>query len=97
VSSSSALGALVDDLFSAPGAGGSFLQEIKSRLVPGTSSLLVLSSDADLDTVRQFVERGVCHGDVSLMAAWLPNVAADGLTALLGVDLEHHGMIARSG
>jgi uncharacterized membrane protein len=86
------------------GIEGSFLQEIKSRLVPGTSSLLVLSSDVDLGTVRQFVERGVCPSDVTLMAAWLPNVAPDALTGLLGMGLEHVGMglehgagIARSG
>jgi len=78
------------------GIEGSFLDEIRSRLAPGTSSLLMLSCGADLDSVRQFVERGVCRTDVTLTAAWLPNVAPDPLAALLGID-EHHGRLARSG
>jgi len=79
------------------GIEASFLREFRSRLKPGTSSLVVLSSDADLDTLRRFVERGVCRSDVTLMAAWLPNVAPGMLAAVLGIDLEYPGKVARSG
>lgn len=48
-----------------------FLEDIKSHLAPGTSALLVLSSDADLDAVRPAVERGIARGDVVLLHAEL--------------------------
>jgi len=33
-----------------------FLEEVRTRITPGTSALLVLSSEADLEAVRGFVE-----------------------------------------
>jgi uncharacterized membrane protein len=60
-----------------------FLAELKERLTPGTSALLVLSTDADLDVVRSFVERGRARGDVSLMHARLPEDAPESLRTLI--------------
>ncbi|HTW13647.1 MAG TPA: DUF1269 domain-containing protein [Nocardioides sp.] len=44
-----------------------FLEDVRSRIVPGTSALLVLSSDTDLDVVRPLVQHGLARGDVSLL------------------------------
>jgi uncharacterized membrane protein len=65
------------------GIDDSFLEELKGSLSAGTSALLVLSSDADLDIVRPFVERGLARGDVRLMHAWLPEDAPEALRALV--------------
>ena len=65
------------------GIDDAFLEEMKARLVPGTSALLVLSRDADLDAVRPFLERGRSRGDVTLMHAALSDDAPDALTELL--------------
>jgi uncharacterized membrane protein len=61
------------------GIDETFLQEVRDRLVPGTSALLVLSADADLDVVRPFVERGLGRGDVSLVHARLRDDAPEAL------------------
>ena len=53
------------------GIDEAFLAEMAQRLVPGTSALLVLSANADLDEVRPFLERGRSRGDVTLMHAVL--------------------------
>ena len=52
-----------------------FLEGVTSRLTPGTSALLVLSSDADPDQVRAAIERGVARGDVVLLHAELADDA----------------------
>ena len=65
-----------------------FLDDLKTNLTPGTSALLVLSSDADLDVVRPFVERGLARGDVRLMHAWLPDDAPEALRALVDENTE---------
>jgi uncharacterized membrane protein len=54
-----------------------FLEEMKAKLHPETSALLVLSGDADLDQVRPVIERGLARGDVVLMHARLPRDAPD--------------------
>jgi uncharacterized membrane protein len=56
-----------------------FLEEVTSQLVAGTSALLVLSTDADLDVVRPFVERGLARGDVVLVHARLHEDAPEAL------------------
>jgi uncharacterized membrane protein len=65
------------------GIDDAFLEELKANLSSGTSALLVLSSDADLDVVRPFVERGLARGDVRLMHAWLPDDAPEALRTLV--------------
>ena len=67
------------------GIDNAFLEEIKTRLEPGTSALLVLSENADLDAIRPFLERGRSRGDVTLMHALLSEDAPDTLRELLGV------------
>lgn len=69
------------------GIDRAFLDEVISRLTPGTSALLVLSSEADLDLVRPFVERGVARGDVSLMHVCLRDDAPEALRHLFDT---HH-------
>lgn len=76
------LGALAGRL-RATGIDDDFLTEMKSRLTPGTSALLVLSGDADLDAIRPFLERGRSRGDVTLMHAVLSDDAPDTLRELL--------------
>jgi uncharacterized membrane protein len=65
------------------GIDDAFLEDLEANLAAGTSALLVLSSDADLDVVRPFVERGLARGDVRLMHAWLPEDAPEALQVLL--------------
>ncbi|HEX5087923.1 MAG TPA: DUF1269 domain-containing protein [Nocardioides sp.] len=65
------------------GIDDGFLEELRSSLSPGTSALLVLAGDADLDIVRPFVERGLARGDVRLMHAWLSDDAPEALHALV--------------
>jgi uncharacterized membrane protein len=83
------------------GIDEAFLEELKQNLSAGTSALLVLSKDADLDVVRPFVERGLARGDVRLMHAWLPEDAPETLRKLVddasgGGDTRPSGL-ARSG
>jgi uncharacterized membrane protein len=66
------------------GIDTAFLEEIKTRLEPGTSALLVLSENVDLDAIRPFLERGRSRGDVTLMHAVLREDAPDTLRELLG-------------
>lgn len=56
-----------------------FLEEVKSHLVPGTSALLALTSDADLDLVRPVIERGLARGDVRLIHVQLADDAPEAL------------------
>jgi uncharacterized membrane protein len=60
-----------------------FLEEMGRRLVPGTSALLVLSANADLDAIRPFLERGRSRGDVTLMHAVLRDDAPRALREML--------------
>ncbi|WP_432479925.1 DUF1269 domain-containing protein [Nocardioides sp. GXQ0305] len=66
------------------GIDTAFLEEIKARLAPGTSALLVLSQDADLEAIKPFLERGRSRGDVTLMHALLSEDAPDTLREVLG-------------
>jgi uncharacterized membrane protein len=72
------------------GIDRAFLDEAISRVTPGTSALLVLSQEeADLDVVRDFVERGIARGDVSLMHVRLRDGASEALRQLLDPDRIH--------
>jgi len=79
------------------GIDQAFLEEAKRRLTPGTSAMLVLSSEADLEVVGEFVERGLARGDVRLMHARLREDAPDALRALIKSASGGFGGIARSG
>jgi uncharacterized membrane protein len=68
------------------GIDRAFLDEAISRVTPGTSALLVLSQEADLDVVRDFVERGIARGDVALMHVRLRDGASEALRQLLDPD-----------
>jgi uncharacterized membrane protein len=68
----------------APGLDREFLQEMKDRLAPGTSALLVLSVDTDLDAIRRVIERGRARGEVTLMHALLPRGAAATFSGVAG-------------
>jgi uncharacterized membrane protein len=59
------------------GVDQAFLEEIEAQLRPGTSALVVLSGDADLDEVRPVIERGLARGDVVLMHALLSDDAPE--------------------
>lgn len=63
-----------------------FLEQTVALLEPGTSALLVLSDDADLEVVRPVVERGVARGDVLLLYAELgpdaPKAIKEAIAAL---------------
>jgi uncharacterized membrane protein len=48
-----------------------FVDELGSQLTPGSSALLVLSSDGNLDEVRPAMERELQRGDVVLLHAEL--------------------------
>jgi uncharacterized membrane protein len=63
-----------------------FLEKVRERVQPGTSALVVLSTDADVDAVRPFIERGRARGDVKLMLVDLADGASDALTELLRPD-----------
>ncbi|WP_081615443.1 DUF1269 domain-containing protein [Nocardioides sp. Iso805N] len=61
----------------------SMLEDLRSRLGPGRSALVVLSSEADPETVRSFVARGLARGDVQLLHARLADDAPAELRALV--------------
>jgi hypothetical protein len=67
-----------------PGTGldEAFLHEVGRAIVPDSSAMLVLSSRADLDAVREVVERGMARGDVHLMHAILSSAAVATLARL---------------
>ena len=65
------------------GIDDAFLEEMKTRLVEGTSALVVLSENADVDAIRPFLERGRSRGDVTLMHAVLREDAPDTLREML--------------
>jgi uncharacterized membrane protein len=79
------------------GLEDSLLRQVTDRLVPGTSTLVVLSSGADVDTVEDLVERGVSRGDVALLAAWPSTSRAGVLSARRGTEPARRHAIARSG
>lgn len=68
------------------GVDRDFLEQLTERLHPGTSALVVLFSDADLEIVRPFVERGRARGDVTLLLADLADDAPTALVDLLLPD-----------
>lgn len=76
------VGALVQRLRGA-GIDAQVLTDIRERLRPGTSALVLLSRDADPDLVGPFLERDRARGDVSLVRADLRDDAPDVLRALL--------------
>ena len=53
-----------------------FLAQIRAAVTPGTSALLVLALDVDLDEIRDVIERGRARGDVMLLHTWLTADAA---------------------
>ena len=59
-----------------------FLAEVRRSLVPDASAMLVLSSRADFDAVRQVIERGIARGDVRLLHAILTTDAVEILGGL---------------
>lgn len=61
------------------GIDKTLLEQVREALVPGTSALIVLSSDADLDAVRPFLDRR----DSTLIHAELSEDAAGKLDAAL--------------
>ncbi|WGL50389.1 DUF1269 domain-containing protein [Nocardioides sp. BP30] len=61
----------------------SLLEDLRARLAPGRSALVVLSSEADPETVRTFVSRGLARGDVELLYARLSDDAPAELRALV--------------
>jgi|SRR3954447_14259093 len=79
------------------GIDAEFLAEVKNGMTPGTSALLVLADDAQLETVREFVERGLARGDVRLVQARLSDGATDVLRTLVESKGGDDGRIARSG
>jgi uncharacterized membrane protein len=61
------------------GIDRTFLQEVKDALAPGTSALVVLASDADLDAIRPFLDRDdsvLIHAELSADA---PEVLASAI------------------
>jgi uncharacterized membrane protein len=70
------------------GVDQDFLEQITQRLRPGTSALVVLSSDANLEIVRPFIERGRARGDVTLLLAELADDAPAALEDLLHADTD---------
>lgn len=69
------------------GIDQALLDQVRERLVPGTSALVILSSDHDLGAVGSMLERGRERGDVHLLHAALSAEAPAALQALLR-DLE---------
>jgi uncharacterized membrane protein len=53
------------------GIDDEFVKELGSQLTPGSSALLVLSSDGNLDELRPAMERELERGDVVLLHAEL--------------------------
>jgi uncharacterized membrane protein len=67
-----------------------FLEEVSTRMAPGTSALWVLSGEVDFDQVRPVVEQAVARGDVILRHVRLPQDGPDALADALGVGRGHH-------
>ncbi|GAB7005715.1 hypothetical protein JCM18899A_31880 [Nocardioides sp. AN3] len=72
------------------GIDKAFLERLRAQLHPGSSALVVLASDADLDAVRPVIERGRARGDVQLLLLDLeedaPAAVRDMLQAAAAVD-----------
>ena len=66
------------------------VQELSSRLKPGTSALVVLSRDADLDDIRPAIERELARGDVVLLHAELSPDAPAAIREAME-EYERHG------
>lgn len=65
------------------GIDPAMLEQLKTRLAPGRSAMVVLSSEADPETVMEFVTRGLARGDVELAYTRLPDDAPDEIRRLL--------------
>lgn len=65
------------------GIDQAFLDDVSGHLVPGTSALLVLSDDADLEVVRPMIQRGLARGDVVLLHAELDDDAPEAIRDLV--------------
>jgi hypothetical protein len=63
-----------------------FLDDLRDSVRPGSSALIVLSSDSAPDLVRLVVERGRARGDVELLHAQLEDDAPQALLALWGLS-----------
>jgi uncharacterized membrane protein len=63
----------------ATGISTEFITDLKKQLTPGTSAVLLLASDVDLDVVRQTFP----EGDAELIYADLPEDAAESLRQLM--------------
>ncbi|NPD06115.1 DUF1269 domain-containing protein [Nocardioides sp. zg-1308] len=66
------------------------VEEMEKHLTPGSSALLVLSSDADLDELRPVIERELERGDVALLHAELSEDAPAAVREVVD-DLERRG------
>ena len=64
------------------GLTADFLRQLRDRLVPDSSALLVLSLMADFDEVQLVIERGRARGDVRLAHVHL---RSEGLAAIEGL------------
>ena len=60
-----------------------FLDDVTTRLEPGTSALIVLSSNVDPEVVRTAIERGMARGDVVLLHADLADDAPEAIRDLV--------------
>jgi uncharacterized membrane protein len=67
------------------GVDDDFLASVRASLTPGTSALVVLSSEADLDEVRRMLAR---DRDVTLVAARIDDEARARLEQLLESEQE---------
>ncbi len=63
------------------GVDDDFVKSVRESLSPGTSALVVLSSDADLTQVREMLAR---DRDVTLIVGWVDDDARARLEELLG-------------
>ena len=75
-----AVGSLAQKLHGS-GIDAGFLEDVQGALGPGTSALVLLTSDADPDAVREFAQRGDCR----LIQAELDPESAARLAGLAGL------------
>ncbi|WP_244929912.1 DUF1269 domain-containing protein [Nocardioides sp. W7] len=59
------------------GIDEAFLEDVRCRIVPSTSALLVLTAETDLDVVRPLIQRGLARGDVALLRVVLSEGAVE--------------------
>lgn len=61
----------------------SFIEELRARLLPGTSALWVLATEIDLDAVVPVIEHALSRGDVCLLRADVVGEGPDSLHAVV--------------